>query len=160
MAPGIIQSSLPTPTSTAKKIHETNELAKVVGSAQEVLMRVKTVFPIDLFPDIITVDRTQITLTHRWFFFVGGTTSIRIEDILNIEVTVGPLFGGLNIATRYFDSRRGHKVRKLWRWDAIRLQAIVQGLVVASKKEIDTSALDTAELVDGLTKVGKADEPL
>jgi hypothetical protein len=108
-----------------------------------------------LFPDTVTVDRSQVTITHHWFFFVGATSSIRIEDILNVEATVGPFFGSLTLSTRYFDSSRAHNIKRLWRWDAVRLQAIIQGMIVAAKKQIDTMALNKNELIDGLTKVGQ-----
>jgi hypothetical protein len=148
----IQQSPLP---STVHRIRESNELAKVIDSSQEVLARAKTVFPLDLFPDTVTVDRSQVTITHHWFFFVGATSSIRIEDILNVEATVGPFFGSLTLSTRYFDSSRAHNIKRLWRWDAVRLQAIIQGMIVAAKKQIDTMALNKNELIDGLTKVGQ-----
>jgi hypothetical protein len=149
----------PTPAaplpSTQQKVRGINQLAKVVDSAQEVLARAKTVFPLDPFPDTVAVDREQVTITHRWFFFMGGMTSIRIDDILNVTAGVGPLFGSLRISTRFFDPDKPHEIKKLWRWDAMRLQAIIQGLLVAAKKSIDTDVLEKNELVEGLSKVGR-----
>jgi hypothetical protein len=132
-----------------------DELTKVVEGAQEILARATTVFPLDLFPDAIIVDRTQVTITQRSFFFVGGTTSIRVEDILNVTANVGPFFGSVKISTRFFDPDKPYEITKLWREDALRLQAIIQGLVIAAKREIDTTAVDKQDLVDGLTKVGQ-----
>ena len=137
------------------------ELTKVVEGSQEILARATTVFPLDLFPDTITVDCTQVTITQRSFFFVGGTTSIRVEDILNVTANVGPFFGSVKISTRYFDPDKPYEISRLWRDDALRLQAILQGLIIAAKREIDVTAVDKHELVKGLTKVGQntGDQP-
>src|SRR5687767_11541947 len=80
-----------------------HELNEIVGGAQEILVRAKTVFPLTIFPDTLTLDRTKVTITHREFFRVAEVMSIRIEDILNVTAHVGPLFGSIKIATRFFD---------------------------------------------------------
>lgn len=141
--------------SASERAQALNELTKVVDSAQEELARARTVFPFDLFPDTVTVDRTQVVIIQRSFFFVGGTTSIRLEDILNVTANVGPFFGSIKISTRYFDPDKPYEVRRLWREDALRVQAIVQGLIIATQKEIDTTVFNRRELVKGLTKVGQ-----
>jgi hypothetical protein len=157
-----VQDSSVAQVSTRQKNETLEELAKVVEGAQEILARATTVFPLDIFPDTIMVDRSQVTITQRSFFFVGGTTSIRIEDILNVTANVGPFFGSVKISTRFFDPDKPYEITRLWREDALKLQAIIQGLVIAAKREIDTHNLDKDELVDGLTKVGQtppADQP-
>ncbi|HSE60823.1 MAG TPA: hypothetical protein VLA88_00855 [Candidatus Saccharimonadales bacterium] len=149
------QPTVSAPPQVRERAQALNELTKVVDSAQEILARAQTVFPMDLFPDTVVVDRTQVVIVQRSFFFVGGTTSVRIEDILNVTANVGPFFGSLKISTRYFDPDKPYEVRRLWRHDALRLQAIIQGLVIAAQKEIDTTVFDRRELVKGLTKVGQ-----
>jgi hypothetical protein len=151
-----IQDSSAVQASPQHKERTLQELTKVVEGSQEVLARATTVFPLDLFPDAIIVDRTQVTITQRSFFFVGGMTSIRINDILNVTAHVGPFFGSVRISTRFFDPDKPYEITRLWRDDALRLQAIIQGLLIAAKREIDIDAVDKQELVDGLVKVGQS----
>ena len=131
-------------------------LHQITNSSNDILARVSTVFPITLFPDTVIVDRTQVTITHRTFIMTGGVISIRIEDILSVTAEVGLLFGSLKIVTRYFDTNVPHEVRQLWRDDALRLKALIHGLVVASKRGIDTATLGKTELVRTLTTLGQS----
>lgn len=146
------ENIIATPQAKAKALYE---LHKIAESSQEVLATASTVFPLDLFPDRITVDRTQVTISHRTFLWIGNITSVRIEDILNVTANVGLIFGSLRISTRFFDPDKPYEVPRLWREDALRLQAIIQGLLIAYKKEIDASALEGAELVQEAEKLGQ-----
>src|ERR1700740_1987539 len=69
---------------------KTEDLKKIVSQSHEVLLSANTVFPISLFPDTVTVDRTKVTITRRDFFWSSDVMSIRIEDVLNVTATVGP----------------------------------------------------------------------
>ncbi len=140
-----------------KKAEE--ELAEAIGDSHDVLARATTVFPITLFPDTITVDHTKLTVTHRDFFRIGEVLSIRIEDILNVTATVGPLFGSIKISTRFFDSNKPYTVHHFWRADALKIKRIVQGYLIAKQQEVDTSSLSTRELAKMLDELGKVDRP-
>ncbi|HET8670477.1 MAG TPA: hypothetical protein VFM05_07595, partial [Candidatus Saccharimonadales bacterium] len=126
----------------------------VIGS-NELLAEATTVFPFTLFPDTVTVDRTQVTIAHRSFFAVGDITSIRIEDVLNVDTNVGPFFGSLKVYTRFFNTQKPYRINWLWRNDALRVKRILQGYLIATKKQIDCSALKTEELATMLDELGK-----
>ncbi len=145
-------------TATEKE-HVKEELIQAIGDSQDVLARATTVFPLTIFPDTVTVDRTKITITHRDFFKVGEVVSLQIEDILNITAQVGPFFGSLRISTRFFDPDKPVTVDHLWRDDALRIKRIVQGYLVARQKEIDCNALSTKELAKTLDDLGKVARP-
>jgi hypothetical protein len=147
----------PTPPSIKYQKYEAErQLAQAVGGSNEVLGAATTVFPFTLFPDTVTIDRTQITITHRSFFAVGEVTSIRIEDVLNVDANVGPFFGSLKVYTRYFNTEKPYIVNWLWRSDALRIKRILHGYLIATKKEIDCSALSTKELSTMLDQLGQA----
>ncbi len=135
------------------------KLAKAIGDSHDVLMRATTVFPLTLFPDTITVDRTKLSITHRNFLQSGELLTIRIEDILNVTVSVGPLFGSVKIATRFFDHSEPYDVDHLWRKDALKLKRVVQGYLIAKKQKVDCTKLSTRELVKMLDELGKVDNP-
>ncbi len=132
------------------------ELSTAIGNAKEVLVRATTVFPFTLFPDTITLDRAKLSVTHREFFKVGEVMSIRIEDVLNVTAHVGPLFGSIKIATRFFDLEKPYSVNYFWREDALRIKRITQGYIIAMQQEIDCSSLSTKELSAMLDKLGSS----
>lgn len=135
------------------------KLAKVIGDSQDVLVRASTVFPRTLFPDTLTVDRTKLTVTHRNFLHAGEVLSIRIEDILNVAAQVGPIFGSVKIATRFFDNAKPYEVNHFWRSDALKIKRIVQGYLIARQQEVDCSKMSTEELAKMLDELGKVDKP-
>src|SRR5690606_8068229 len=112
------------------------ELTQTIQSSHEVLIKASTVFPFTLFPDTVTLDRAKLTISHREFFRTGEVMSIRIEDILNVTVDVGPFFGSLKIFTRFFSTDKPYEVHFLTRRDALQIKRILQGYVIALQKEI------------------------
>ncbi len=129
-------------------------LKKIVSQSHEVLMSANTVFPVTLFPDTVTVDRTKVTITRRDFFWSSDVLSIRIEDVLNVQVSVGPLFGSLTIASRVMSTVDHFQINHFWRNDAIRLKHIIQGYVIAQHNKIDTSHLSKKDLIETLVELG------
>jgi hypothetical protein len=142
--------------STNPKIPDAKEkdLKMLVERSHEVLMSANTVFPISLFPDTVTVDRTKVTITRRDFFWSSDVLSIRIEDVLNVSASVGPLFGSLTLASRVMSTIDHFRISHLWRNDAIRLKHMIQGYVIAQHNKIDTAHLSKKELIDTLVELG------
>jgi hypothetical protein len=131
------------------------QLTKAIGNAHEVLFSATAVFPLNLFPDTLTIDRAKLTVTQRTFFKMGEVMSIRIEDILNVSANVGPFFGSVKINTRFFNENKLYVVNYLWRKDALKIKRIMQGYIIAAQKKIDCSALTTHELATMLDELGK-----
>lgn len=130
------------------------DLKKIVAQSHEVLISANTVFPITLFPDTVTVDRTKVTITRRDFFWSSDVMSIRIEDVLNVTATVGPLFGSLTIASRIMSTVDHFQIKHFWRADAIRMKHVIQGYVIAQHNKIDTAHLEKNELIETLVELG------
>lgn len=130
------------------------ELAGAISSAHDILCSAKTVFPLTLFVDTITVDRSKVSVTKRNFYMAGETVTIRIEDILNVTATVGPFFGSVKITTKYFNPEKPYVIDKLQRKDALRIKRILQGYVIARQQEVDTSHLSARELAKYLDELG------
>jgi hypothetical protein len=148
----------PTNPHRYEKYKAQQELVQAVGSAHEILCHAKSVFPFMLFPDEITVDREQVSITHRQFFKMGEVNSIRIADILNVEANIGPFFGSLQISTRFFTSeKQPYQMKWLSRDEALRVKRILHGYLVAIKKNIDVSALTTEELAAMLDQLGQGE---
>jgi hypothetical protein len=100
------------------------------------------------------VDRTKVTITRRDFFWSSDVMSFRIEDVLNVAASTGPLFGSLTIASRVMSSVDHFKITNFWRSDAIKLKQIIQGYVIAQHNKIDTAHLDKRDLIETLMELG------
>lgn len=131
-----------------------DKLDKAVRQSHEVLVSANTVFPLSLFPDTVLVDRTKITVIKRNFFWSEDVMSIRIQDVLNVSASVGPLFGSLTIASRVMSTVDHFTISSFWRGDVTRLKRIIQGYVIAQHNKLDTVHLDKLELVRTLEELG------
>lgn len=129
-------------------------LEEIISQSHEVLAEASTVFPVKLFPDTVVVDRTKITIIKRTFFWSSDTMTFRIEDVLNAEVTVGPLFGSLIIASRVMSTTDHFRIDHFWRNDAVYLKRIIQGYIIARHNQIDVAHLPKDELIRTLSELG------
>jgi len=130
-------------------------LRKIVKKSHQLLASAQTVIlPINLFPDSVTVDRTKVTITKRTFFWSSSVISIRIEDVLNIACSTGPIFGSLTISSRVMNSTDHYEIDYFWRKDALYLKQLIQGYVIAQHNQIETSHLNRRDLVRTLLELG------
>lgn len=133
----------------------TNEsLEQTLIQSNEILASATTVFPFTLFPDTIVLDRTKLTVITRSFFWSEDVMSIRIEDILNVSVTLGPIFGSITVATRVLSSDDHFTIRRFWREDALHLKHMIQGYVIARHNDLETAHLSKNELKQTLRELG------
>jgi hypothetical protein len=168
--PDIVDGELKLPKSKKAKIpHEPSEkLIELEKQSHEILFKANTVFPFILFPDTIILDRAHLTIIHRIFFGVAKITSVRIEDILTADLSIGPLFGSLKVATRFFinqDTEQSNSseikspaINFLWKQDALEVHKLLQGFIAASQKEIDISQVPKHELTTLLRGLGENDD--
>lgn len=129
-----------------------NELKEVVAHSQEVIASAKTVLPL-IFPHEIILDRTKIIIIKRIFFWSSDVISIRVEDVLNISASVGPLFGSVTIASRVMSTVDHFIVERFWRSDAIRMEKIIQGYLIARHNGVPTDHLSCNELAQTLDEI-------
>lgn len=130
------------------------DITDLIERSNEVLAKATTIFPLDPFPDTITLDRTKLTVTTRGFLR-ADIMSIRIEDILNVSSYVNPFFGSLTIATRVLSSDDHFTIRLLPRQDAIHLKHVIQGFVIARHNNIVCDHLSREDLLETLMELGR-----
>ncbi len=138
-----------------KKQEVAHDLEAALQNTSDVLLKVTAVFPLTMFPDTVTMNRTNLTITHRTFFKVSEVLSISIDDILNVTASVGPFFGSIKITTRFFSPDKPYDVDNFKREDALRIKRVVQGYIIAKQNDIDCSDLTTKELSTLLNNLGK-----
>lgn len=137
-----------------KKDKDAQDLEEVLVRSNQVLASAKSVFPWTLFPDTIILDRTKLTIIKRDFFMTEDVMSIRIEDILNVSVAVGPIFGSITIATRVMSSTDHFTLGHFLREDVMHLKHMIQGYVIARHNNIACDHLSYDELVHTLRELG------
>lgn len=132
------------------------KLETVVNKAQNVLIKSKAVFPFDLFPDSITIDRQKMTVVHRSFFNVKQTVSVQHSDIKNIQADIGPFLGSLTVTSEHFINNI-QVVKYLPKREVLAIQQLVQGFIVAHSENIDLTGIDDEKLVELLNRLGRGE---
>lgn len=147
-------SGFPRATKKQKELDAAAKLKKTIKRYHQVLGAARTVFPIKLFPDDIVVDRTKISIIKRDFFWTSNVISFRVEDVLNVSCSIGPLFGSLTIASRVMSSVDHFQINYLWRNDAIRMKHLIQGHIIAKQSNLETDKLTREEMIETLCELG------
>lgn len=140
-------------------VDDIEELKQVIAHSHEVIASAKTVFPF-VFPDEIILDRAKITIVKRTFIRTSDIISIRIEDVLNISASVGPIFGSVTIASRVMNSIDHYDVSRFWRDDALKIKQIIQGYLIARQNGVHTDHLSCEELAKTLLEIDTKSGPV
>lgn len=134
-----------------RKTQTKDILSGEVGKSQRVLVSARTVFPFTLFPDTITIDRIRVTIAHNIFFKVATLLHIRIEDIITVTPSFGPIFASLKIITNSpADTDNPYIISYLTKADALKINRILKGYRIALDKDIKVDQLSNDELVETL----------
>ena len=142
-----------TPEQPAANGEDARKLRAVVRESHTILAKAHSVFPFQLFPDRLNIDRHKFTIVHRQFFGIEQTVSVPIENIKNIEADFGPFFGSVTVTSDLYINNT-QTVHFLWRRDAKMIQKLVQGAVVAQREEIDLNKIDVKQLRKLLIDLG------
>lgn len=130
------------------------KLIDLTQKAQDVLFQADSVFPFILFPDTVTLDREKLTIANRLFFRVAKITSVPIADILSVEADVGPFFGSVHLKSRYFFTN-ARSIKFLSRANAVKLQRLLQGYIIAYQRKVDCTNIGTKDLIVLLNDLGQ-----
>lgn len=130
------------------------KLIEATEKSHEVLFRAETVFPFTLFPDHVTLDREKLTIAHRDFIKTAKIITVPVQDLLSVEADIGPFFGSVHTSSRFFVTSP-HTVNFLKRDDAVKLQRLLQGYIIAVEQSIDCSTIEIDELKTLLIDLGQ-----
>jgi hypothetical protein len=132
-------------------------LKKVIRSANTVLAEASTINPIQ--KTCLILSRTKLVAENRSPFNVASVMSVRVEDVLNANATLGPFFGTVIITAKQTGDNP-HSFGLFWRKDAINLKRTIQGYVIALQQNIDLNALPADELKAMLYELGTDDHSI
>ncbi len=153
---GLIRQKKSEPSTIESGIRRPKKLVHVTMKSREILFKANTVFPFTLFPDTVTLDREKLTFANRSFFFAAKITSVPVRDMLSVEADIGPFFGSVYTSSRFFITNP-KSISWLWRGDAIKLQRLLQGYIIAHEQEIDCANIEKNKLISLLNDLGKGD---
>jgi len=142
------QAAAPEP----QEAHE--KLIDITEKAQDVLFEANTTFPLTLFPDTVSLDREKLTVATRSFFRTAKIISVPVSSILSAEADVGPFFGSVHMTSKFF-VQNAYSVNYLWRKDAIEIQHLLQGFIIAHEKKIDVTDIEKEDLLILLNDLGQ-----
>lgn len=128
---------------------------KKSGLPKKNLLKISTLFPFDLIPDTITLDREKLTVVNRTFFRSARIISTPYPDILSVELEVGPFLGNVKIKTRFFENDP-LTCSMLTKADAYKLKNLLAGYIIATQNNEDFSRLNDKQFVEKLSSLGKA----
>ncbi len=130
------------------EIQETKKELDIIASrSNKILFSAKAIFPLDFFPNTMTIDANKVDIIIKTFFFTETVTSILLKEIMDVRVEATLFLGKLvidygphplKINTVY--------VPTLWKSEALKAKEIIEGVLVLYRAEnIDTSKLKPFE---------------
>lgn len=141
------------PSQLVKQDEETSEerLQTLTKSTDEFEYRIKAFWIFELFPNEVVIDIHKVSFIDKTLMF-KNVTSIFIKDIAKVEVTNDIFFATLEIIN--VTQTISLQIKHLKKDDARNALAIIQGLMVGYKNDIDLAELDPEKTLDELMKLG------
>lgn len=133
------------------------KFSELLKNTQQVLFRAASVFPFEFFPDEIMIDVGKVSIVERIFFFSECFHSIAINSIKDIAIETSILFATLNIVPDGYPNNP-LTIKYLKKGDAIKARKIIQGLLIASKENVDPGVLAIHNLPKKIEEIGGINE--
>lgn len=80
---------------------------------------------------------------------------MQITDILSVQGNVGPFFGNLEVSTKYFNTST-QTIKFLKRNHVLKFQRLIQGSLIAHRRNIDCTDIESEQLVTLLSDLGQS----
>ena len=114
-------------------------LVELFDKPTSVLMKLKTFFPFDLFPDKISIDLIKITIGKNIFFSSSQIKNILMKDIVYVKTETSIFMATLKI-TEGRDKQNPYVIKPLKKDDAIKAGKIISRLVIGRSESLSFSA--------------------
>lgn len=130
------------------------KLKKLAENTQKPLMRVSSVFPFDLFPNSIIVDKKKVDIIHRDFFANRRVFTIFVEDIRTVKVGHGLIFACVRFEVKGYE-QNPPPVAYLRKNEATKLRSLIIGLCTSEIEDININKVPAQKAKEQLRKIGK-----
>lgn len=132
-------------------------LNRAVWDSNEVLVSADTTSL--LHKSTLTLNRAKLFAEKRSALGTIDDMSVRIEDVLNISASLGPVSGTIKITTKFTTPGNPYSIGPFHRKDTLKLKRIIQGYIIALQRKIDMNLIPTPDLITRLYELGE-DDPL
>lgn len=137
-----------------KKDIASQKLENLAGKADNVLLKVSTVFPFTFFVNDIIIDPYKVSVIFREFFWSEHIHSIMVKDILDVVVETSIFFATIKFVDQGY-TENSVNITYLKKDDALKVRKVVQGLVIAHRQAVDLSVLSPGHIKDKSEELGK-----
>ncbi len=137
-----------------EEIKHEQDFGNLVEKSDQVLIKIKAVFPFDFFPNEISVDVNKVNIVNN-YFLSERVHSVLIKDISDIYLDSGILFASLNIIDWGFNNNKSITINYLKKDEASRVLKIIQGLMVSARQNIDLSKIDVPDFKNKVEILGE-----
>jgi hypothetical protein len=133
-------------------------LNRAIWDSNEVLVTASTTSK--LHRATLTLNRAKLFAIKHTGLGMIDDMSVRIEDVLNVNGSIGPISGIITITTRFTKPGAPYTIGPFHRKDTLRLKRIIQGYVIALERKINLNMVPTNELITGLYELGEDDSSI
>lgn len=131
---------------------EIDKLESLASDSNNIICSVKTVFPFQIFPSVLTVEKTKIIFI-KYFLLGHQAESMLIHNISSVKLENAYFLSSIEIVNNvpyspkiiipFLPSQKAREVVE-----------IIQGLMVAYETKTDFSKIDSDELAAPMQKIG------
>ncbi len=100
-----------------------------VNEDPEIVLKIKSVFPFELFPDELIIKKDRVTLINRTLPGTNMVRDMHVHDIAQAEADCGPIFGHLHVYSK-LRTEVPLLIERLKRKDALAAREIIESLIV------------------------------
>ena len=125
----------------------------LVERSQDVVFEARSVFPLDVFPDHIIIDRSKVVIVFREMLGFETEHTILLNEVRDVDAELGYFIGSLKILVSG-PGVQWTSITNLRKNDARRGKQIIDGLLIAKNENCDLDDLSHAEMVKQLTALG------
>lgn len=133
------------------------KLNSLIEGSHDILLKAKTVWPFDFFPDELTIDTNKVNIVFREFFYSEDIHCVMISLIKDIDLETSFFFGTLKIVPDGYPGK-AIVVRYLKRSDAEKARRIILGLMVAGREKVDTTKIDSSVVGNKVEELGRVQD--
>jgi hypothetical protein len=131
--------------------------ADTITQVNESLLRFSAVFPLELFPDEVILDRLKISIIKRDFIISKRTITIPLTATVSVKTFRGPLTSQIEVQDTRTFKQGPIKVRNMMNSDASRFRQIVEGIVIGMRQGINFMEMSKEEMLATTIKWGSVD---
>ncbi|MDQ5951075.1 MAG: hypothetical protein QG639_352 [Patescibacteria group bacterium] len=127
---------------------------KDIDRDNEFLFKFTSVFPLDLFPDEVIVDKLKITIVKRDFFFSKRIITFPMTGTIQVQLFRGPITSKVHIDDTSTIHQDPIPIKNVWLNDALLFHDLVQGMVIGIKQGVNLMSMSRKEILDNAERWG------